>query len=719
MEPLALSSLHHQYTGNFYDILVEQARRQPMAIAYRFIRSDAVNEEVLTYGKLLARVEGVVATMPDRIAVGDRVLIAMPSCSDFVVAFLACQALGAISVPVPQPTRNRYDARLENIIEDAQPVLVFTVASVAEGVKSVDGSGLNDLPLVSIDEIEALAVTQTELFRNREADTIAFLQYTSGSTGEPKGVCISNGNLVANSRIINGQVPDGDNIGVLWLPLFHDMGLIGGMLQPLYAGFPVVVFPPAAFLMQPSKWLKLISEYSATMTVAPNFALDLCADKVSDELLEEIDLSSLKVLLCGAEPIQTGTLARFAATYAKAGFSKDAFCPVYGLAEATLMVSGKPAGQAYLTQRFERDSIASVGRHARLAEAGSAAVDVVSCGVARQSLAIVDPDTSMQVDDGQVGEIWVSGDSVAPGYWQRPEQSAQVFDSTIAGGQSEDGFLRTGDLGFLDRGELYVTGRIKDLIIIRGRNVYPQDIERLASTADLSLSTGVAAAFTADVDDREELVVAVEVSRKGLRESKNEQYAPRLVNLISRAVLDETGVSPGAIVLLRPNQLRRTSSGKVRRAANREAFLANEFKLVHQWQLVAAPVDEVSIALPLLRTRAQHEDWVVARLAERCSLKSHDIALDQAFVEFGLDSMAAVELVNALQKRSAFGEFLDVTALWDYPTIGSLVEHICGDQQERPKGKSDSATVASDTNTPASSANDEVAQLKALLDTGR
>lgn len=694
--------------NSFYEILHIRATQQPEAIAYRFHKNDPNDTESLTYRCILEKTNSLIKDVSARIEPGSRVVISMPSCQEFVIAFLACQALGAISVPVPPPTRKRVDERLERILIDAQASVVLTLDNIARDIIDVDKSGLKHLELISVDCIKEDSKTSSDLSRSIDVDDLTFLQYTSGSTGDPKGVAISHRNLLHNSSLIYQQChPDVDNIGVTWLPLFHDMGLIGGMLQPLYAGFPVTIMQPAAFLMKPLEWLRLVSDLRATMTPCPNFALELCADKATPETLEGIDLSSLQVLLCGAEPIQTNTLDRFSSVFACTGFDSSALTPSYGLAEATLIVSGKQQGESFRSKNYERESVATPGE--RVVEAdGSGALPIVSCGRAVQNMAVVHPTSGEELADGCVGEIWVAGDSVAKGYWQRPELTAKVFHNHIPGRTTDNVFLRTGDLGFVSQGELFVTGRLKDLIIIRGKNVYPQDVERLASSVDTGLAVGVAAAFTAPMNKIQQLVVVIEVTRRGLKAFSDSSYSAKVIGEINRVVAEECGVTPAELCLIKPNQLRRTSSGKVRRVENRKAWLADELKVVHRWKLIEPSTSENEDNIVLLESKDDIESWLVSRLAERCSIDARDVALDQPFVTFGLDSLAALELVQSLQKRLPDGVQIDYTVLWDYPTIAAMVDYL-------------SSTENINTNNPPSiteqdlDPDDEIAKLKALL----
>jgi acyl-CoA synthetase (AMP-forming)/AMP-acid ligase II len=405
---------------------------------------------------------------------------------------------------------------------------------------------------------------------------VAFLQYTSGSTSRPRGVAVTHGNMLHNSEVIaRGFESDSNSMGISWLPPYHDMGLIGGVVKPLYVGFPVVILSPYTFLQQPFRWLQTITKVRATVTGGPNFAYDLCVRKVTPEQRERLDLSSWKIAFNGAEPIHPETMERFCAMFEPCGFNPKAFHPCYGLAESTLYVTGVKALSGFRVEWLDRAKL----------EAGSAvsangkqedAKAVVACGraPADHRVVIVNPKSKLPCSDGKVGEVWVSGPSVAPGYWNRPEESKAVFSAYMA--ESGEGpFLRTGDLGFLMKGELFITGRIKDVIIINGRNLYPQDLEVTAHLSHPGLQPFGGAAFAVEHDGQERLVIVQEVQREFLRTDSAEMIAA-----IRQAIVRDYDVQAHAIVLLKPGQIPRTSSGKVRRSLCRSSLMSRELETV-------------------------------------------------------------------------------------------------------------------------------------------
>jgi acyl-CoA synthetase (AMP-forming)/AMP-acid ligase II len=426
---------------------------------------------------------------------------------------------------------------------------------------------------------------------NRE--TLAFLQYTSGSTAAPKGVMVSHGNLLSNERMVQqafGHTEQSTFAG--WLPLYHDMGLIGNVLQPLYIGAACILMAPMAFLQRPVRWLQAISRYRARTSGGPNFAYDLCVRKITDEQRAALDLSSWRVAFNGAEPVRASTLEQFTATFAPCGFRPETFYPCYGLAEATLFVSGGTPAALPIFQTVQGTALEH--NQALTASADHEATRrLVGCGQTwqEQQIRIVDPETQTECPGGRVGEIWVSGPNVAQGYWQHADATERTFQARLAG--TQDGpFLRTGDLGFMQDGELFVTGRLKDMIIISGRNHYPQDIEQTVEHSHPAIRLGCCAAFSIDVDGEERLVVAAEVDRHHRPPSRNasletgnlpEGMAPAdgesMVKAIRRAVVEQHDLRVHEVVLLKVGGVPKTSSGKIQRHACRNGLLAGSLDL--------------------------------------------------------------------------------------------------------------------------------------------
>ena len=409
---------------------------------------------------------------------------------------------------------------------------------------------------------------------------LAFLQYTSGSTGTPKGVMVSHQNVMHNSTLIHHCFSDTPkSVGVSWLPPYHDMGLIGSILQPLYVGAPMMLMPPLAFLQKPMRWLQAIAKFQATTSGGPNFAFDLCVRKARPEQLDSLDLSSWQVAFTGAEPIRAQTLERFGETFAPCGFRKEAFRPCYGMAETTLMVTGNPPGNA--PHFHSVDTVALENHQVRNGEGTqTTSRTLVGCGRAAKDLqiAIVHPERLTRCAAHEVGEIWVAGESVAQGYWGQPEQTQQTFHAYTS--DTEEGpFLRTGDLGFMFEDEVFITGRIKDLMIIRGQNHYPQDIELTVENSHPVLRSAAGATFTVEIKNEEKLVVVQEVERRYLRKLNVKE----VVASIRQAVALQHGLQVYATVLVKTGSIPKTSSGKIQRYACRSHFINGTLKVVEDW----------------------------------------------------------------------------------------------------------------------------------------
>ncbi|NGY62590.1 amino acid adenylation domain-containing protein [Lentzea sp. NEAU-D13] len=617
----------------FVDVLTDRAAGSSR-VALRF--DDGAGQSALTYSQLHDRARSVAALLAQRCAPGDRVLLQLPPSLDYVVAFLGCLYAGVIAVPLYPSGTGRHVARHRALVADAAPAAVIArgeVSDVDVPVLSVDG----DLPAPG--EWRRPPITP---------DTVAFLQYTSGSTATPRGVVVSHRNLLANSLQIGERFgATEDTRAVSWLPPYHDMGLIGGILQPIHAGATATLFAPVSFISNPLRWLRLISEQRATVSGGPNFAYDLCADRLTDADLAGLDLSSWEIAFNGAEPVRAATLERFAERMAPYGFRREAFLPCYGLAEATLMVSGHRAAPV---TTFAASSLVP-GEHVVPDPAGR---PIVSCGpvVDGVTTVVVNTETGTACQDGAVGEIWVAGENVASGYWGREDDD--VFGASLPG--DDRAWLRTGDLGFVFDGLLHVTGRAKDLIVVRGRNHYPQDLERCALDAHPALRRG-AAAF--GLGEREEVCLVLE-SATAHRAEENAE----IVVAVCAAMAREHGVTPATIVFVRPGKIPTTSSGKVQRSRTREMFADGSLQPVHRWDAAGAG----DLAAVSEEDRADTAREVVLRLAAARLGRPADPAVP--LVAQGLDSLSATELSAAI--TDALGVRIEPRTLLDGATIDSL-----------------------------------------------
>ncbi|AWN27774.1 fatty acyl-AMP ligase [Streptomyces sp. NEAU-S7GS2] len=543
---------------------------------YTFVKdgADGLIEDRVSYRELDSAARSLAAWFASSAHAGKPVLLLFPTGMDFLQAFLGCLYAGVIAVPAPVPSDPRSYRRVANIVADTGLELVLTTSSL------VDELG-EKLPELSETPLDVRAVDQdctgtADDWRmpSLDLESVAFLQYTSGSTSEPKGVMVTQGNLLHNEAEIASRMGLDDELVMAgWLPHFHDMGLIGMLLYPLYVGGNCSFMAPGTFLKRPVRWLQVVSQTRANLTVAPNFAYDMCVRTITDEQLHSLDLSSLKAVLNGAEPVRAKTLADFSARFAPAGFRPEMFVPCYGMAEVTLLATSVDVGaQPQVTNvdrmALERDEI-------RL-DHGEQSTSLVSCGVpSTLDIRIVEPATRVERATGQVGEIWIRGGSVAAGYWNRPDTNREIFQAHTADGDGP--FLRTGDLGVLLDSQLYVTGRLKDVLILRGRNLYPQDIEYVVSELHPALAAGTGAVFSVQADG-EHVVVLHEIKKGLLGELSMDELSGR----ISVAVARTFDIPAPSVVLTNRGVVQKTTSGKVQRRLMRELFLSNGIKTLHE-----------------------------------------------------------------------------------------------------------------------------------------
>ncbi len=564
-------------------ILDQRASQSPENLAYIFLKDRENQEQKITYQQLSQISKRIATRLQSLIPPGARALLLYPQGLDFITAFLGCLSAGIIAVPAYPPKRNQKISRLIAIIENSQPQIILTTSSLLENIQ------------LKIKDFLDLSVTQflaTDNLNNDEdfefhlpdisGNTLAFLQYTSGSTGSPKGVMISHHNIAHNSVYIQKafQLTE-KSVSVTWLPSFHDMGLIDGIIQPLYTGFLGVVMSPESFLKNPMVWLQTITKYRATHSGGPNLGYELCVRRITPEQQKTLDLSSWVSAYNGAEPIRRKTLDNFSDKFRSSGFKSQYFYPCYGMAEATLMISGgniedEPVYLNVQSKSLENNQIVEAERDSENC------LELVGCGHVWQEMEvkIVDPESCLECGENQVGEIWVSGSSIAQGYWQEEEKTIATFQAKLANTTDERNFLRTGDRGFLRAGELFITGRIKDVIIIWGRNHYPQDIEYSIQQSHQALRLDCGAAFTIEIDNQDKLVIVQEVERTYLSKLNfNEVFSA-----IREAVALHHALQVYAIALIKPASILKTSSGKIQRHACRHAFLTETLAIVGQWR---------------------------------------------------------------------------------------------------------------------------------------
>ncbi|NET54870.1 MAG: AMP-binding protein [Symploca sp. SIO2E6] len=697
--------------SNFVELLQQRATEQPTKTAYSFLQNGETQTNQLTYQELDERARTIAVKLRSLCKPGTRALLLYPQSLEFIEAFFGCLYAGVVAIPAYPPRRNQKLSRLLSLVADAQATVALTTAATLDTITSTwnHQSELEQLHWIATDILPT--TTQDWTSEAPTPETLAFLQYTSGSTTAPKGVMVSHSNLIHNCAVIQRGFQN-LSIVISWLPFYHDMGLIGGILEPMYCGSPMIFMSPVSFLQKPIRWLQAISRYRGTTSGGPNFAYDLCLRKIKPEQLENLDLSSWEVAFNGAEPIKAQTLEKFASTFAVCGFRRSAFYPCYGMAEATLLITGALKTAPPTIVSLEKTALEQNRVVARENSVpGSCAL--VSCGrpYLNHNVIIVDPQSLTLCGEDQVGEIWVSGASVTSGYWERPELTEDTFGAYLAD-TGVGPFLRTGDLGFLLDGELYVTGRLKDVIIIRGRNHYPHDIELTVEQSHPALNANSSAAFTVVVDGEEQLVVVAEVERRYHNRRQVKEQGNREVDLIAaqirQAVLEDHQLSVCAISLLRTGSIPKTSSGKIQRQACRNSFLHGQLDVVGEWKLVleeasdwsldnsgngkpkvltVTPVQELVATNGDVQPLDAIENWLRNWLAQKVKTNAQAISCDAAFADYGIDSVMGVELVQDLEDWLQHP--IEPTIIWNLPSIKALAQYVA--TQVTTKGVADAS----------------------------
>ncbi|WPP02038.1 amino acid adenylation domain-containing protein [Pseudomonas sp. HR96] len=641
--------------------LAQHARQRPQQVALRFVDEEGVT--TLTWRELDGHARAIARTLLLHTEPGERAVLVYPSGPDYVAAFFGCLYAGVIAVPAypPESHRSQHLARLQGIFADAEPTLVLSHAALAETLGQACAQ-LHAAPTLLCTDRALLTPAPDWAGELPAADCIAFLQYTSGSTATPKGVQVSHGNLAANEAAIReGFAVGADDVIVSWLPLYHDMGLIGGLLQAIYSGIECVLMSPAYFLQRPSRWLQAIAEYGGTISGGPDFAYRLCCERVRDTALAELDLSRWRVAFSGAEPIRADTLEAFAQRFAGSSFQAASFMACYGLAEATLYVSGGAPRSGIQVLELDRAALAE--------QRGVPGVGlrIASCGQARggQQLRIADPLSGAERAPGAVGEVWTCGASVAQGYWRNAEASRDTF--VEHGGAT---WLRTGDLGLLHDGQLYITGRLKDLLIVRGQNLYPQDLEHSLEGAVAGLRAGRVAAFAVlDEGGEEGVGIAAEIARAQLRQ----QTPGEIVQAIRQALADSHGLLPLAVALLEPGAMPRTSSGKLQRSACRQQLASGELTNL---AATDSPPPAVRSAPLSAAEQALASGWAEV-------LESPPTSAEQSFFGLGGNSLKAMLLVGRLREQYAVP--VTVAVIFEQPTLGAMAAWLQAQPREVPR----------------------------------
>ena len=714
--------------SNLIELLQHRALHQGEDIGFRFLVDGEQELIEWSYANLDRKARAIAAALQAMNLEGERALLLYPSGLDFVAAFFGCLYAGVTAVPAYPPRRNRNMARIDAIANDAEAKVALTTSEVLERVRTMIGDtpALQQLRWRASDQWDSSLADQWKR-PEVHGDTLAFLQYTSGSTGTPKGVMLSHANLMHNSAMISYAFEHTrSGAGCFWLPLYHDMGLIGGILQPLYMGRPNTLFSPTHFLQKPVRWLQILTQCGATISGGPNFAYDLCVDKITPDQKKTLDLSRWSLAFNGAEPVRADTIERFSSAFAECGFRREAFYPCYGLAEATLIVTGgfkqaEPTVRNVRTDALEKNEAVDATSDEQVSR------NLVASGgnLLDQQIVIADPDTCQPLQDDQVGEIWVAGPSVARGYWNRQELSQQTFQARLSDGRGP--YLRTGDLGFSNQGELFVTGRLKDLIILRGVNFYPQDIEDSVHSAHDHVQQGAGAAVVVGDEGEEKLVIIQETIRQ-----RELDYAD-IIEAVRKRVATDHEVAVSAVVLIKARSMPTTSSGKIQRHAARDGFVAGTLSVLASWSAETGQV-EVTRSVRRSRDTAEATTWVEEgdlhqtlakeEVAEATAPAANGVAApapqkagttarsgrsleiaeivfqkvreigrervgqlnwDTNIVELGLDSLERIEIIAALEET--FGGRFPEHVLPVMETCGEVVEaieqHIGGEVKKR------------------------------------
>jgi len=641
------------------------------------------NEEVyLTYKVLDQQAQAIAVRLRQQIQIGERVLLLYPTCVEYITAFFGCLYAGVMPVPAFPPRLNRIDQRIQSIARDAQASLALTTPLIMDQMERrlEKMANLADVGWLSTHYPESITDIGHWQKVAATSQSPAFIQYTSGSTTYPKGVVVSHANLIHNLKTIQHKYKlgyQGGDVGVTWLPLYHDSGLISSVLLALYTGTPLTIFSPTSFAQRPFRWLKAISDLKGTISGGPNFAYQWCVDKITPEDKKSLDLSSWKVAFCGGEPIREDTIQKFIDAFTPYGFNPEAFTPIYGLAEATLMVSAKDVGRShtvYYLQRteLEQDRVVEVDQHdldaRKFVGSGQIASDF--------QVVIVNPTTLTRCPENTVGEIWVSNASVALGYWERPQETQATFQAYL-GGTGEGPFLRTGDLGFIKDGEIVVTGRLKDLIILNGKNFYAEDIELTLKIVHPALQTDGCAAFSIDVAGHEQLVIVQEIKREYRNINIDE-----ITRAIRKAIAEYHELAVYDVVLVKVRGIPRTTSNKIQRRTCKTAYLSNNLERIDGQSIEAnTPSPErVQRTVEIVLPRTPLEAAVAFMWADVLGVEK--VSVFDNYFELGGTSLTATQVISRVE--DSFHVQLPISVFFETPTVANLAEHI---QNMRAKGK--------------------------------
>lgn len=648
---------------SFVDICRQRAQEQGDQTAFIFLSARDAEPTEISYGELDLRARKLAAYLQQELEPGSRVLLLFPPGLDFIAAFLGCLYAGMPAVPLYPPRPNQRRHQLDGTLENCAPSMALTNEVTHDLCAELFGER------VAVRQFAETQSGSADAWKgSHNAEDVAFLQYTSGSTGDPKGVMVTHGSLTANQKAI-GQAfqTTSKDVCVSWLPVYHDMGLIGTVLHPLYQGFPSVLMPSMAFIRDPLFWLETIARYEATLSGGPNFAYDLVASKATN-IPESLSLASWRVAFNGAEPVRAATLRSFSDACSPFGFRHEAHFPCYGMAEATLFVSGDSPELAPGGLWVDEDALSRNEIHEAEENEG---LNVVDCGTPapEHKVLVVDPSTGAALPERKVGQVWYAGSSVASGYWNNTSLTDETFNARVEG-DSETSFLRTGDLGFLHKGRLFVTGRLKDLIIIRGRNYYPQDIEQAVIGASIQ-ANGVAA-FAVTTEGNEQLVVVAEVKRTAMKGGDLAQIAAE----IRATVADSFTLQVHRVVLIKQGGVPKTTSGKIRRRACAQALASDTLPVLEESSIEAPSIDQPSLSLDELAVEDAPRERLTTYLRGLVTKATGqtEIAEDENLIRYGMDSLAAMTIVNGLTED--LGISLQPEVLLQGATITQLADAV-------------------------------------------
>lgn len=656
------------------DILQHRALNTPDKMAYTFLKDGSDIEKSYTYAELDLHARAIAKTMGENV-IGKRALLLFPPGVEFLAAFFGTLYAGAIPIPAPPPDLARLKRtlpRLRSIIQDADAALIITTYSISNSLNG-DQEDLLELPnmqWIAVDEVDPDFGIGWDCIPEVDPDRPAYLQYTSGSTSAPKGVMVTHQNIIANCKVTTqGFSYDKNSVAVTWMPYFHDYGLVDGLILPMYHGIPSYILSPLTFIRRPERWMQVITRFRGTHTQAPNFAYEQCIRRISEDVIDTLDLSSMVTFSSGGEPIRADTVKKFMSKFERCGLRPEAVCPAYGLAESTLVVSAKTREGGPLFCHVDKEAYKN-DQIIELEPDDPKGRTVTSSGIILDGVdfAIADQDSLKNLPDGQIGEVWISGEFVAAGYWQHPEESERTFRARLSDDPNRGTFLRSGDLGFKLRNNIYITGRAKDLIIIAGVNHYPQDIELTVQNSDDVIRTDHCIAFPVEAKDEERLVVIAEV------DSKRDDWNP-LLSTIRKAISETHEVDLYALQLIRRGTILKTSSGKLQRRKCRDVFSNDEFETIFSWKKDIGIQPESISTKEQIKNRHEIEEWLKKVVSVELEVPAQSVDINRPLAEYGMTSRAAVIIVGQLETWLARPE-LPSTLLWEYATIKALTQYL-------------------------------------------